>query len=77
MEPIGEARRRCRRRQAQQRRQREIVEPFISGFIADNDYIGRPVDVQPMRDGSVLVSDDWNGAVYRITWGSARVVHAR
>ena len=28
------------------------VEPFITGFIVDNKYIGRPVDVQPMKDGS-------------------------
>jgi glucose/arabinose dehydrogenase len=25
--------------------------------------------VQPLKDGSLLVSDDWNGAVYRITYG--------
>lgn len=55
------------------------VEPFITGFIADNIFLGRPVDVQPMRDGSVLVSDDWNGAVYRVTWTAAgtRRLHRR
>jgi len=26
-----------------------------------------------MKDGSVLVSDDWNGAVYRISYGKAKV----
>lgn len=45
------------------------VSPFLTGFIANNDYLGRPVDVQPLKDGSLLVSDDWNGAVYRITYG--------
>jgi glucose/arabinose dehydrogenase len=25
--------------------------------------------VQPLKDGSLLVSDDYNGAVYRITYG--------
>ena len=45
------------------------VEPFLTGFIVDNNYIGRPVDVQPLKDGSLLVSDDYNGAVYRITYG--------
>jgi glucose/arabinose dehydrogenase len=45
------------------------VTPFLTGFIVNNDYIGRPVDVQPLKDGSLLVSDDWNGAVYRITYG--------
>ena len=26
-----------------------------------------------MKDGSLLVSDDWNGAVYRITYGKPNV----
>jgi glucose/arabinose dehydrogenase len=45
------------------------VKPFLTGFIENNEYLGRPVDVQPLKDGSLLVSDDWNGAVYRITYG--------
>ncbi len=45
------------------------VTPFMTGFIQDNNYIGRPVDVLVAKDGSLLVSDDWNGAVYRITYG--------
>ena len=49
------------------------MEPFITGFLEDNKYIGRPVDVLPMKDGSLLVSDDWNGAVYRITYGKQKV----
>src|SRR5262249_40005977 len=40
-------------------------EPFLTGFLQNNDYIGRPVDVQVMKDGSLLVSDDHAGAVYR------------
>ncbi len=47
------------------------MEPFITGFLADNKYIGRPVDVEIMKDGSMLLSDDWNGAIYRITYGKA------
>jgi glucose/arabinose dehydrogenase len=53
------------------------VEPFLTGFIAGNAYLGRPVDVAMMKDGSLLVSDDWNGAIYRITYGGARPAHAR
>ncbi len=34
---------------------------------------GRPVDVLQLKDGSLLVSDDWNGAVYRISYGSRRL----
>ncbi len=48
------------------------VEPFITGFLVDNKYVGRPVDVQQMADGSLLLSDDWNGAIYRITYGKAQ-----
>jgi glucose/arabinose dehydrogenase len=49
------------------------MEPFITGFLEDNKYIGRPVDVMQMKDGSLLVSDDWNGAVYRVTYGKQKV----
>ena len=48
------------------------LEPFITGFLVDNKYIGRPVDVEIMKDGSMLLSDDWNGAIYRISYGKAR-----
>jgi hypothetical protein len=30
------------------------TEPFITGFLEDNKYIGRPVDVMQMKDGSLL-----------------------
>jgi glucose/arabinose dehydrogenase len=49
------------------------MEPLITGFLEDNKYIGRPVDVMQMKDGSLLVSDDWNGAVYRVTYGKPKV----
>jgi glucose/arabinose dehydrogenase len=49
------------------------TEPFLTGFLEDNKYIGRPVDVLQMKDGSLLVSDDYNGAVYRITYGKQKV----
>ncbi len=49
------------------------TEPFITGFIEDNKYIGRPVDVMQMKDGSLLVSDDYNGAVYRVSYGKQKV----
>jgi glucose/arabinose dehydrogenase len=47
------------------------MEPFLTGFLVDNNYIGRPVDVEFMKDGSMLVSDDWNGAIYRVSYGKA------
>jgi len=49
------------------------IEPLITGFLEDNKYVGRPVDVLQMKDGSLLVSDDYNGAVYRISYGKPKV----
>ena len=43
-------------------------EPLVTGFEQDERAWGRPVDVQPMSDGSVLVSDDLAGALYRVTY---------
>lgn len=44
------------------------VDPFLTGFIQENNYVGRPVDVAMLADGSLLVSDDYNGAIYRVTY---------
>ncbi len=43
------------------------VEPFLTGFRddANNRFLGRPVDVLQRRDGSLLVSDEQNGAIYQ------------
>jgi len=50
------------------------VKPFITGFLQpDNNYIGRPVDILQMPDGALLISDDWNGAVYRLSYSKAQV----
>lgn len=42
------------------------IEPFLNGFLQGREYWGRPVDVLIMRDGATLVSDDLNGAIYRV-----------
>lgn len=43
--------------------------PFAEGWMDENgEYLGRPVDVANLRDGSILVSDDLAGAVYRIAY---------
>jgi glucose/arabinose dehydrogenase len=48
------------------------VEPFVTGFLQpDNNYVARPVDVLVMKDGSILISDDWNGAIWRVSYGNA------
>jgi glucose/arabinose dehydrogenase len=45
------------------------VEPFMTGFVENNGYLGRPADFLVLKDGSLLVSDDHAGAVYRISYG--------
>ncbi len=45
------------------------TEVFAEGWLTPNDeYMGRPVDVAQLRDGSILVSDDFAGAIYRISY---------
>lgn len=41
-------------------------EPFAEGWNNNGRYLGRPVDVAQLPDGSLLVSDDQVGALYRI-----------
>ena len=46
------------------------TEVFAEGWL-DGDtglYRGRPVDVAMMKDGSMLISDDFAGALYRVTY---------
>jgi glucose/arabinose dehydrogenase len=43
-------------------------EVFASGWLQGESVSGRPVDVQQMHDGSLLVSDDFGGKIYRITY---------
>jgi glucose/arabinose dehydrogenase len=43
---------------------------FAEGWLTENgEYLGRPVDVAMLLDGSLLVSDDTAGALYRISYG--------
>lgn len=43
-------------------------EPFAEGWLEGDEAWGRPVDVKLLPDGSLLVSDDEAGAVYRIVY---------
>ena len=48
------------------------TEVFADGWLTENgEYLGRPVDITQLPDGSILVSDDFAGAVYRI-WYDGR-----
>ena len=45
------------------------TEPFAEGWMNENGlYLGRPVAVEQYVDGSILVSDDKAGAIYRISY---------
>ncbi len=44
-------------------------EVFADGFITGKqEYMGRPDDILQAKDGSILVADDWAGAIYRISY---------
>jgi glucose/arabinose dehydrogenase len=46
------------------------LQPFLTGFLdsAKNEFHGRPTYVLQMQDGALLVSDEQNGATYRISY---------
>jgi glucose/arabinose dehydrogenase len=45
------------------------TEVFADGWLDDSGlYRGRPVDVAVMKDGSMLISDDFAGALYRVSY---------
>lgn len=51
-------------------------EPFIDGWLIDGEAWGRPTDVLQMPDGSILVSDDYNGVIYRVSYGEENTAPA-
>ncbi len=46
-------------------------EPFAEGWLQGDEVSGRPVDLIVRDDGSMLVSDDFAGKIYRITYRGA------
>ena len=68
MEPLEEDRlpRRARRRRRRHASVRHEV--FAEGWLQGESAWGRPVDLEVMPDGSLLVSDDTAGAIYRIAY---------
>lgn len=45
---------------------------FLTGFVVDDTRVwGRPVDVAVARDGSLLVSEDGNGTIWRVSYSGA------
>jgi glucose/arabinose dehydrogenase len=55
------------------------IEPFLTGLLDEqkNEFHGRPTYVLPMADGSMLVSDEQNGATYRISYGPPQRTSAK
>ena len=45
-----------------------VYEPFLDMWLKDDEVSGRPNDVLVSRDGSLLISDDKVGAIYRVTY---------
>ena len=46
-----------------------IYEDFLTGFITPTgDVWGRPVGVTVAADGSLLVSDDGSGSIWRVSY---------
>jgi glucose/arabinose dehydrogenase len=43
-------------------------EPFMEGFLDHDHVLGRPVDILVATDGSMLVSADTPGAIYRVSY---------
>jgi glucose/arabinose dehydrogenase len=43
-------------------------ETFAEGWLQGDSFWGRPVYTQQMKDGSLLISDDYAGAIFRVTY---------
>lgn len=46
----------------------ESYTQFATGWLDNDDVWGRPVDIEYLPDGSMLVSDDYADAIYRISY---------
>jgi glucose/arabinose dehydrogenase len=49
------------------------ITPFMTGFMdpKDDSFWGRPAYILQMPDGALLVSDEQNGAIYRVSYAGA------
>jgi glucose/arabinose dehydrogenase len=52
----------------------ERFEDFLTGFLVDRGkaQIGRPAGLAVTKDGALLISDDANGTIYRVSYMGAR-----
>ncbi|OUS71242.1 sorbosone dehydrogenase [Pseudoalteromonas sp. A601] len=42
--------------------------PFITGFMKNEETLGRPVAFAELADGSLLISDDYANVIYRVSY---------
>ena len=47
-------------------------QPFAQGWLQGESAWGRPVDLEVLADGSIVVSDDSAGVIYRISYTAGR-----
>ncbi len=54
--------------------QPQKIEPFVTGFLLTGagaeGHFARPVGLAVAKDGALLLSDDTNGVIYRISYGA-------
>jgi glucose/arabinose dehydrogenase len=52
----------------------EGFDDFLTGFLVDHDkaHIGRPAGLAVAKDGSLFVSDDSNGVIYRVSYSNVK-----
>ncbi|MDR7272472.1 glucose/arabinose dehydrogenase/cytochrome c5 [Pelomonas saccharophila] len=49
---------------------------FVEGFLQREKVVGRPVDIAQLPDGSMLISDDFAGRIYRVSYQAPAVTAA-
>jgi len=46
-------------------------EVFAEGWLQGDEAWGRPVDIKELPDGSLLISDDYAGVIYRVSYSGS------
>jgi glucose/arabinose dehydrogenase len=47
----------------------KYVEDFMTGFLSNETVNARPVDIAELSDGSLLITDDYSGKIFRVRYG--------
>ncbi len=46
-----------------------VEKEFLAGFKGEADVVGRPADVTEAADGTIYISDDYSGTIFRVVYG--------